>query len=62
MNEPPLDEWAKDGALRELARLARDLPHVDADEAARRLARLTPEQRALVVSAVEELGEPPPAG
>ena len=37
--------WAEDEALRELARLARDLPDVDAAEAWRRLGRLTREQR-----------------
>jgi hypothetical protein len=40
----PLDRWADDEALREFARLARDLPDVDADEAWRRLERLTAEQ------------------
>jgi hypothetical protein len=49
---PPLDRWAEDEAPRELARLARDLPYVDADEAWRRLGRLTAEQRALVLAAV----------
>ena len=30
---PPLGRWAEDEALRELARQARDVPDVDADEA-----------------------------
>jgi hypothetical protein len=50
MTTPPLDRWAEDEALRELARLARDLPAVDAKEAWRRLGRLTAEQRALVLA------------
>ena len=37
MTGPPLERWSEDEALRELARLARDLPVVDADEAWRRL-------------------------
>jgi hypothetical protein len=37
MATPPLDRWAEDEALRELARLALDLPDVDAAEAWRRL-------------------------
>ncbi len=32
MTTPLLERWAEDEALRELARLARDLPDVDADE------------------------------
>jgi hypothetical protein len=45
MTTPPLERWTEDGALRELARpLAADLLEVDADEAWRRLGRLTAEQ------------------
>ena len=33
MTTPPLDRWSEDEALRELGRLARDLPDVDAAEA-----------------------------
>lgn len=40
--------------LEALAELARDLPHVDADEALARLAHLTPAQRAEVEQAVED--------
>jgi len=52
---PDLDRWADDGALRELARLAHDLPNVDADEAWRRLGRLTDAQRVVVERAFERL-------
>lgn len=47
---PPLERWAEDVALRELARLARDLPDVEPAEAWRRLGRLTLDQRMLVVA------------
>ena len=57
MTSPPLDRWAEDEALRELARLARDLP--DAVEAWRRLGRLTAEQRRLVYRALDALRRPP---
>ena len=57
MATPPLDRWAEDEALRELARLARDLPDVDADEARRRLERLTAEQRAVVEGTLERLAD-----
>jgi len=40
----PLERWAEDEALCELARLARDLPDAHADEAWRRLGRLTGER------------------
>jgi hypothetical protein len=52
---PRLECWAEDEALRELARLARDLPKVGAGEAWRRLGRLTAEQRALVMQALTRL-------
>ena len=52
MTAPHLERWSEDEALRKLARLARELPEVDADEAWRRLGRLTAEQRALVLAAV----------
>ena len=55
MATPPLDRWSEDEALRELAWLARDLPVVDADEAWRRLSRLTADQRALVMQALSRL-------
>jgi hypothetical protein len=56
MTSPPLDRWAEDEALHELARLARELPGVDADEAWRRLGRLTEEQRARITRALTRLG------
>jgi hypothetical protein len=59
MSDPPLDRWSEDEALRELARLAADLPHVDAEEAWRRLGRLTDEQRAIVEGALAEVLEEP---
>lgn len=39
--EPDLDRWEEEGALRELARLAANLPNVGADKAWERLRRLT---------------------
>jgi hypothetical protein len=47
---PPLERWAEDAALRELARLARDLPGIQPSEAWRRLGRLTLDQRAIVIA------------
>jgi hypothetical protein len=58
--EPPIDDWERQGALRELTRLARDLEHEDADAVVGRLGRLTGSQRAAVAEAMErilELGE-----
>jgi hypothetical protein len=52
MTTPPLDRWAEDEALRKLARLARDLPVVDADRAWRGMSRLTRAQRAIVLIAL----------
>lgn len=62
MTNPPLERWAEDEALRELSRLARDLPEVGPQEAWRRLGRLTEEQRAAVIGALRTLkpdGQPP---
>lgn len=53
---PPIDQWARDEVLRELARLASDLPHVDFDEAWRRLQRLTLDQRAELAEALGRMG------
>jgi hypothetical protein len=61
MTTRPLDRWAEEGALRELARLARDVPEVDAAEAWRWLGRLTAEQRQLVNRALNVLRGPGPA-
>jgi hypothetical protein len=53
--DPPLDRWAEEQALRELARLARDLPYAGAAEVWRRLGRLTGEQRAAVIAALRQI-------
>jgi len=58
----PLDHWAENEALRELARLARDLPDVDASEAWRQLGRLTAELRRLVYRALRAVQTPPKTG
>ena len=47
---PPLERWAEDVALCELARLARELPDIGPAEAWRRLGRLTLDQRTIVVT------------
>ena len=59
MTTPRLDRWSEDEALREFARMGRDLPDVDAAEAWRRLGRLTAEQRQLVYRALDALRRPP---
>ena len=53
---PPIERWAREEALREIVRLARDLADVDADEAWRRLQRLTLEQRAGVTEVLRKMG------
>ncbi|HVG99390.1 MAG TPA: hypothetical protein VM844_01405 [Miltoncostaeaceae bacterium] len=55
--DPPIDEWERQGALRELTRLARDLQHEDADAVVGRLGRLTGSQRAAVAAAMERILE-----
>lgn len=58
VDELPFETWSEDDeALREIARLARDLPRLDADEARRRLGRLTDGQRLLVEDAVRRMAE-----
>lgn len=57
---PPVDEWERQGALRELTRVARDLEWGDSDAVIARLGRLTQSQRDAVAEAMErilELGE-----
>ena len=57
---PPVDEWERQGALRELTRVARDLEFDDSDAVIARLGRLTQNQRDAVAEAMErilELGE-----
>jgi hypothetical protein len=49
MVDPPIERWSQDEALREVVRIARELPRRGAErEVAARLARLTPEQRRIV--------------
>ena len=60
ISEPPVDEWERQGALRELARVARDLEREDSGAVIARLGRLTHSQREAVAEAMErilELGE-----
>lgn len=57
---PPIDAWERQGALRELTRVARDLEFDDSDAVIARLGRLTQSQRDAVAEAMErilELGE-----
>lgn len=55
--EPPVDEWERQGALRELTRVARDLELEDADAVVARLGRLTQKQREAVAEAMERILE-----
>lgn len=54
---PPVDEWERQGALRELTRVARDLELEDADAVVARLGRLTQNQREAVAEAMERILE-----
>lgn len=54
---PPIEDWERQGALRELTRVARDLQHEDADAVIGRLGRLTQGQRAAVADAMERILE-----
>jgi hypothetical protein len=54
---PPIDDWERQGALRELTRLARDLEREDADAVVGRLGRLTQSQRAAVADAMDRILE-----
>ena len=59
--DPPLGRWEEEGALRELARLAADLPRIGADLAWARVDRLTATQRRCIedlLRAVSEHVEP----
>lgn len=60
--EPPLDAWARAEARRVLEGLAGDLRRIEADEAWRRLGRLTPGQREWVIDRIDGWGPgtPPP--
>jgi hypothetical protein len=55
--EPPVDEWERQGALRELTRVARDLELEDTDAVVARLGRLTQNQREAVAEAMERILE-----
>jgi hypothetical protein len=55
--DPPIDDWERQGALRELTRLARDLQREDGDAVIERLGRLTGSQRAAVADAMERILE-----
>ncbi len=57
LTEPPIDDWERQGALRELTRVARDLEREDADAVVGRLGRLTGSQRAAVAEAMERILE-----
>ena len=60
VSDPPVDEWERQGALRELAQVARDLEREDSGAVIARLGRLTQSQRDAVAEAMErilELGE-----
>jgi hypothetical protein len=49
MDEPPLEQWAREHALREVYRIAQELPHGIFEETIKpRLARLTKGQRAIL--------------
>jgi len=57
LTEPPIDDWERQGALRELTRVARDLQREDPDAVVERLGRLTGSQRAAVAEAMERILE-----
>jgi hypothetical protein len=53
---PPLEQWAREEALREVERIARRMPFEDFQRDVRpRLARLTREQLALLEDRLAEL-------
>ena len=52
--EPRLEDWELEGAMDALTRLLADLLTIDADEAWRRLDRLTHQQRTWVLDKVDE--------
>ena len=52
---PPIDEWERQGALRELTRVARDLEFDDSDAVIARLGSLTQNQRDAVSEAMEKI-------
>lgn len=52
---PPLDDWERQGALRELARVAADIDRTDPACIVARMGRLTQDQRAAVAAAMERI-------
>jgi len=54
---PPIEDWERQGALRELTRLARDLQLEDGEAVVSRLGRLTQGQREAVADAMERILE-----
>jgi hypothetical protein len=54
---PPLDRWEEEGAIAELARLAAELPRVDADRVWERLDRLTVKQRRCIEDLLRAVSE-----
>lgn len=57
VTEPPIEEWERQGALRELTRLAADLELDEGDAVIARLGRLTEAQRTAVAAALEQILE-----
>ncbi len=54
---PPIEEWERQGALRELTRVARDLEIEDSGAVIARLGSLTQNQRGAVAEAMEKILE-----
>ena len=57
ISDPPVNEWERQGALRELTLVARDLEREDSDAVIARLGRLTQSQRGAVAEAMERILE-----
>ena len=57
ISDPPVNEWERQGALRELTRVARDLEREDSDAVIARLGRMTQSQREAVAEAMERILE-----
>jgi hypothetical protein len=56
MDAPPIEDWSRDEALREAARIVRRLPFEDYERDVQpRLRRLTPGQRQLVSETLRRL-------
>lgn len=52
---PPLDDWERQGALRELTRLAHDIGRAEPACIMARMGRLTQDQRTAVAAAMERI-------